>query len=337
MEGRGGEPRTDEARGSGLAPVDPGAAPPAAAAVPAGLRWTATEGGTYGAEPTMTLCTKEAWGDIMSMFSDGAPKAAQPPEPAHAADPPALREATERAARDIGTLEIREDTQFGFGTLEIREDTQFGGLEIQKDTAVLPAAPAAPRDSAARAPSPRARPRPPRPRFLRARTPRPRPWSPRTAAWTCTRTRRLCWTPRRWRRWPASARTAARPSGERPPPDGRSLASAGEPSANGPDEFEAYEDERNAEMENAPPSGHQPIMRDFVPRSIADAAAAAAALQPLPLDLRSEAAQETDDAERENAEAAMRNARPPVELRGEDDFQVYADADDETAAAPKVR
>ena len=73
VEGRGGEPRTDEARGSGLAPVDPGAAPPAAAAVPAGLRWTATEGGTYGAEPTMTLCTKEAWGDIMSMFSDGAP------------------------------------------------------------------------------------------------------------------------------------------------------------------------------------------------------------------------------------------------------------------------
>ena len=167
VEGRGGEPRTDEARGSGLAPVDPGAAPPAAAAVPAGLRWTATEGGTYGAEPTMTLCTKEAWGDIMSMFSDGAPKAAQPPEPAHAADPPALREATERAARDIGTLEIREDTQFGFGTLEIREDTQFGGLEIQKDTAVLPAAPAVPRDSAARAPPPRARPRPPRPRFLR--------------------------------------------------------------------------------------------------------------------------------------------------------------------------
>jgi hypothetical protein len=127
------------------------------------------------------------------------------------------------------------------------------------------------------------------------------------------------------------------PLGERPPPYGRRPASAGEPSANGPDEFEAYEDERHAEMENAPPSGHQPVMRDFVPRSIADAAAAAAALQPLPLDLRSEAAQETDDAERENAEAAMRNARPPVELRGEDDFQVYADADDETADAPKVR
>ena len=99
VEGRGGEPRTDEARGSGLAPVDPGAAPPAAAVVPAGLRWTATEGGTYGAEPTMTLCTKEAWGDIASMFLDGAPKAAEPPEPAPAADPPALREATERAAK----------------------------------------------------------------------------------------------------------------------------------------------------------------------------------------------------------------------------------------------
>ena len=336
VEGRGGEPRTDEARGSGLAPVDPGAAPPAAAAVPAGLRWTATEGGTYGAEPTMTLCTKEAWGDIMSMFSDGAPKAAQPPEPAHAADPPALREATERAARDIGTLEIREDTQFGFGTLEIREDTQFGGLEIQKDTAVLPAAPAAPRDSAARAPLAARAPAPAAPAGSAGQNSAAAPVESSDGGLDVYQDTALL---------DAAAVAAvagvgshgSAPLGERPPPDGRRLASAGEPSANGPDEFEAYEDERNAEMENAPPSGHQPIMRDFVPRSIADAAAAAAALQPLPLDLRSEAAQETDDAERENAEAAMRNARPPVELRGEDDFQVYADADDETAAAPKVR
>ena len=336
VEGRGGEPRTDEARGSGLAPVDPGAAPPAASAVPAGLRWTATEGGTYGAEPTMTLCTKEAWGDIMSMFSDGAPKAAQPPEPAHAADPPALREATERAARDIGTLEIREDTQFGFGTLEIREDTQFGGLEIQKDTAVLPAAPAAPRDSAARAPLAARAPAPAAPAVSAGQNSAAAPVESSDGGLDVYQDTALL---------DAAAVAAvagvgshgSAPLGERPPPDGRSLASAGEPSANGPDEFEAYEDERNAEMENAPPSGHQPIMRDFVPRSIADAAAAAAALQPLPLDLRSEAAQETDDAERENAEAAMRNARPPVELRGEDDFQVYADADDETAAAPKVR
>ena len=336
VEGRGGEPRTDEARGSGLAPVDPGAAPPAAAAVPAGLRWTATEGGTYGAEPTMTLCTKEAWGDIASMFFDGAPKAAKPPEPAPAADPPALREATERAARDIGTLEIREDTQFGFGTLEIREDTQFGGLEIQKDTAVLPAAPAAPRDSAARAPLAARAPAPAAPAVSAGQNSAAAPVESSDGGLDVYQDTALL---------DAAAVAAvagvgshgSAPLGERPPPDGRRLASAGEPSANGPDEFEAYEDERNAEMENAPPSGHQPIMRDFVPRSIADAAAAAAALQPLPLDLRSEAAQETDDAERENAEAAMRNARPPVELRGEDDFQVYADADDETAAAPKVR
>jgi len=336
VEGRGGEPRTDEARGSGLAPVDPGAAPPAAAAVPAGLRWTATEGGTYGAEPTMTLCTKEAWGDIMSMFSDGAPKAAQPPEPAHAADPPALREATERAARDIGTLEIREDTQFGFGGLEIREDTQFGGLEIQKDTAVLPAAPAALRDPAARAPLAARAPAPAAPAVSAGQNSAAAPVESSDGGLDVYQDTALL----------DAAVVAAvagvgshgsAPLGERPPPYGRRPASAGEPSANGPDEFEAYEDERHAEMENAPPSGHQPVMRDFVPRSIADAAAAAAALQPLPLDLRSEAAQETDDAERENAEAAMRNARPPVELRGEDDFQVYADADDETADAPKVR
>ena len=61
---------SDRAQGAGLAPA--AAPPPAAeAAVPAGLRWTATEGGTYGADPTMTLCTKEAWGDIMSLFSGG--------------------------------------------------------------------------------------------------------------------------------------------------------------------------------------------------------------------------------------------------------------------------
>ena len=161
-------------RGPGPAPVDPGAAP-AAAAVPAGLRWTATEGGTYGAEPTMTLCTKEAWGDIMSMLSTARRKPPSRPSPTRRTRP--LCAATERAARDIGTLEIREDTQFGFGTLEIREDTQFGGLEIQKDTAV-PGGGAGAR--AARAPSPRAR-RLPRPRFLRANS-APRPWSPRTAA-----------------------------------------------------------------------------------------------------------------------------------------------------------
>ena len=323
VEGRGREPRTDEARGSGLAPVDPGAAPPAAAAVPAGLRWTATEGGTYGAEPTMTLCTKEAWGDIMSMFSDGAPKAAEPPEPAPAADPPAVREATERAARDIGTLEIREDTQ-------------YGGLEIREDTVVLPAAPAPPRDPAARAP-------------LAMRTTAP-------AASTVSTGQNSAAAPvessdggldvyQDTALLDAAAVTAvagvgshgSAPLGERRPPDGWRAASAGEPSANGPDEFEAYENERHAEMENAPPSGHRPVARDFVPRSIADAAAAAAALQPLPLDLRSEAAgdEETDAAERDDAEAAMRNARPPDDLRGEDDFRAYAD--DETAAAPKVR
>jgi checkpoint serine/threonine-protein kinase len=338
VEGCGREPRTDEARGSGLAPVDPGAAPPAAAAVPAGLRWTATEGGTYGAEPTMTLCTKEAWGDIMSMFSDGAPKAARPPEPAPAADPPALREATERAARDIGTLEIREDTQFGFGGLDVREDTQFGGLEIREDTVVLPAAPPPPRDPAARAPlAPRA-PARPAPAVSAGQNSAAPPVESSDGALDVYQDTALL---------DAAAVAAAAgvgshgsaPLGERRLPDGWRAASAGEPSANGPDEFEVYEDERHAEMENAPPSGHQPAVRDFVPRSIADAAAAAAALQPLPLDLRSEAAgdEEMDDAEREDAEAAMRNARPPVELRGDDDFQVYADADDETAAVPKVR
>jgi len=67
---------TNEAQGVPAPPaaLPLAAAPPvaSAAAVPAGLRWTADEGGTYGMhDPTMTFCTKEAWGDIMSMFSGG--------------------------------------------------------------------------------------------------------------------------------------------------------------------------------------------------------------------------------------------------------------------------
>ena len=37
----------------------------------AGARWTKDEGGfLQNSEPTMTFCTKEAWGDVMAMFSD---------------------------------------------------------------------------------------------------------------------------------------------------------------------------------------------------------------------------------------------------------------------------
>ena len=52
----------------------------------------------------------------------------------------------------------------------------------------------------------------------------------------------------------------------------------------------------------------------------------------MPLDLRSEARDESDVAE---AEEAMRSAVPPPELRGEDPFDVYED-DAETAPVPKV-
>ena len=39
----------------------------------AGARWTKDEGGfLQNSEPTMTFCTKEAWGDVMAMFSDRA-------------------------------------------------------------------------------------------------------------------------------------------------------------------------------------------------------------------------------------------------------------------------
>ena len=86
-----------------------------------------------------------------------------------------------------------------------------------------------------------------------------------------------------------------------------------------------------ADAENAPPPGH-PSLATFAPRTIAAAAAAALRPIPVPLDLRSEARDESDVAE---AEEAMRSAVPPPELRGEDPFDVYED-DAETAPVPKV-
>ena len=140
--------RTDEARGSaGARRSRRGAS--AAAAVPAGLRWTATEGGTYGAEPTMTLCTKEAWGDIMSMFSDGA-RNAQPPEPAHAADrPPCARRPSARR----GHRHARDPRGHAVRVRHARDSRGHAVWRAQdsKNTAVLPAAPAAPRLRGARA------------------------------------------------------------------------------------------------------------------------------------------------------------------------------------------
>ena len=142
--------------------------------VRAGARWTADEEGTRTAkpEPTMTICTKEAWGDIMSMFSDsinvndggydgdlsGADVRAKPttaPKP----KPAAVEES------DDGGLCIREDTcvlseemlaarlaesrkavvlnDVNDGGLFIREDTvmipnDIGGLNIREDTECVP-------------------------------------------------------------------------------------------------------------------------------------------------------------------------------------------------------
>jgi checkpoint serine/threonine-protein kinase len=333
-----GEARTDEARGSGLAPAAPAAAAPAAAVVPAGLRWTATEGGTYGAEPTMTLCTKEAWGDIMSMFSDGPSNDAEgektktkvrsvEPDP----ELPVSREALEGNA-----------TANAFEGLNVREDTRFSGLEIREDTVVIPSAPVAPRNPAARAASENG----PSPTVSAGRnSAAPRAESSDGDLDVYQDTAFL----------DAAAVAAiagvgshgSASLGARRPLDGWRAPSADEPSANGPDEFEAYDDARNAfaeNAENAPPSGHHPL-RDFVPRSIAAAAAAAAVLQPLPLDLRSELVSENaeanaeanaEEAETANArfEARARAARAQVGFRGEDDFEVYAD--DETERVSKV-
>ena len=130
--------------------------------VRAGARWTADEEGTRTAkpEPTMTICTKEAWGDIMSMFSDsvnvnddgyngdlsGADVRAKPtterePEPAPS-------KATVREIDD-GGLCIREDTcvlsdeMLAARLAESRKavvlnDVNDGGLFIREDTVVIP-------------------------------------------------------------------------------------------------------------------------------------------------------------------------------------------------------
>ena len=353
---------SDRAQGAGLAPA--AAPPPAAeAAVPAGLRWTATEGGTYGADPTMTLCTKEAWGDIMSLFSGGlasdnegaARRARKTTETGIGA---ANAAATKAPALDAVAEEApaaKTMPEGGGDEFAIYEDTcllpdaaaaaraapapapaaaadAFDGLEIREDTVVIPPVGRTPAPAraglSARTPL----------TAMPARTPLA-PADPAPAP-------------------PATAGSASR-APVVPPDDGgfdvyedtmhldpaamglgsQSSAPAdvaptprtfGEPSENGPDD-RARDDEDDDE--NAAPRGFSAV-DTFRPRSIADAAAAMAALRPLPvpLDLRSE----SDDAgERARAEEMMRAAAPPPELRGEDDFAVYED-DDETAPVPKV-
>ena len=337
VEGRGREPRSYEAAGSGLAPdMAPAAAAPPAAVVPAGLRWTATEGGTYGDDPTMTLCTKEAWGDIMSMFSDGL-----------VSDTEAAKQ---KAATKTTELPVLAETDDAFEGLEIREDTQFGGFDIREDTELVPAVlPAAPRNPAARAPLAQRAPETvlPSPGQNSAAGHEEEPSEDGldvyqdTALLDASLVAAVAGV--------GSAGSAPLGHEARTLRDGLREVSIGEPSANGANEFEVYDDEDNefaADAENAAPDGH-PSLRAFVPRSIADAAAAAAALQPLPLDLRSELGSENitecdDDDEGETradeiarAETIMRNAQPAMELRGEDEFTVYADEADETA--PPVR
>lgn len=157
VQGRALERPTDEAQG-----VPPaGAAQPVAAAVPAGLRWTATEGGTYGMnEPTMTLTTKEAWGDIMSMFSGGleAERATNPTEMGDAAATTALapiKEANTPAPKADVTesFAIYEDTcllskEAVAAAAAPKQQSPIADLEIREDTVVLPPIAATPRPAA---------------------------------------------------------------------------------------------------------------------------------------------------------------------------------------------
>ena len=123
--------------------------------MPAGLRWTATEGGTYGMnEPTMTLTTKEAWGDIMSMFSGGldADRATNPAETdaAAAAALAPVRESNTPAqkADETESFAIYEDTcllskEAVAAATAPKQQSPVADLEIREDTVVLPTVPAA--------------------------------------------------------------------------------------------------------------------------------------------------------------------------------------------------
>jgi checkpoint serine/threonine-protein kinase len=149
---------TDEAQGVPAAPLQaapaaspaPAPAPPAAAAaVPAGLRWTATEGGTYGVQdPTMTICTKEAWGDIMSMFSGGLASEGEAEEK-RARKAAADGAGTAGAAAGAGPADpalspVAETTTpaaaaAGAEAEAAEEEEEEGGFAIYEDTCLLPA------------------------------------------------------------------------------------------------------------------------------------------------------------------------------------------------------
>ena len=320
---------SDRAQGAGLAPAAAAPPPAAEAAVPAGLRWTATEGGTYGADSTMTLCTKEAWGDIMSLFSgglasdnEGAARRAQNhgdwigAANAAATKAPAL----DAVAEEAPAAETMPEG--GGDEFAIYEDTcvlpdaaaaaraapapapaaaadAFDGLEIREDTVVIP--PVGRTPAPARGVFPRARPSPLCRREPRSRPPIPRPRRPPPPE---ARARAPVVPPDDGgfdvyedtvHLDPAAmglGSQSSAPAGVAPTP-----RTFGEPSENGPDD-RARDDEDDDE--NAAPRGFSAV-DTFRPRSIADAAAAMAALRPLPvpLDLRSE----SDDAgERARAE-----------------------------------
>ena len=111
-------------------------------------------------EPTMTLTTKEAWGDIMSMFSGGleAERATNPAEMGDAAATAALapiKEANTPAqkADETESFAIYEDTcllskEAVAAVAAPKQQSPIADLEIREDTVVLPPIAATPRPAA---------------------------------------------------------------------------------------------------------------------------------------------------------------------------------------------
>ena len=111
-------------------------------------------------EPTMTLTTKEAWGDIMSMFSGGleAERATNPTEMGDAAATTALapiKEANTPAPKADVTesFAIYEDTcllskEAVVAAAAPKQQSPIADLETREDTVVLPPIAATPRPAA---------------------------------------------------------------------------------------------------------------------------------------------------------------------------------------------
>lgn len=109
----------------------------------AGARWTKDEGGfLQNSEPTMTFCTKEAWGDVMAMFSDrgGAKEEQQSDnEGTKSGSGSGYEGDASRGARTPKMKSTHAAQKATENPKEQEEDDGDDGFHIREDTVCLPA------------------------------------------------------------------------------------------------------------------------------------------------------------------------------------------------------